>query len=407
MAEESKRAQRPPSRGKGEGTIYRDSRGLWTAVIELPSHNGKDRRRKYIRAKTKPELLARFEKAKQELSLRGDLPTNTLTVQQWFTYWLEEVAAKRVRPGTFNGYKSVVNGHIVPALGPGTKLDKITAAAVRRVHQSAFSVNRSSTYALNAHRVMSASLEVAVREGRIFRNPAKLVEPPLRAVTDLDVLTKEEVVRFVEYARSQPGGTRWLVSILTGARRGEVIGLEWDRVGDVLDLSWQLQRLKRDDQGRPIAPADFEWRHIRGGLYWTRPKSRAGWRIIPLVGPLRKYLEEHRAETPDNPWGLVFTEDGRPRDPDRDTKAWNLFVEGVFPGRNVRLHDLRHTAVDMLYEAGVPEDLMMEIVGHSTRTMTRAYKTRGNIDRLKIAMASLGELVTPPSTERMREIGAS
>ncbi|RUQ06719.1 hypothetical protein D8M34_06780 [Microbacterium sp. HSID17254] len=409
MAEDSKRTQRAPSRGKGEGAVFQDSRGLWTAVLELPSQDGKTRRRKYIRAKSKPDLMVKFAKARRELEDRGDLDTNVLTVEQWFTYWLEQVAAKRVRPATLNGYKSVVKAHIVPGLRPGTKLDKITAATIRRVHASALNANGSSTYALNAHRIMSASFEVAVREGRLFRNPAKLVEAPRRAVTSLDVLTKDEVREFIARARATPGGTRWIVSVLTGARRGEVIGLERDRVGDVLDLSWQLQRLPGARDGNLVAPADFEYRHIRGGLYWTRPKSKAGWRIIPLVEPLRTYLLEHLESEPENPWGLVFTEHGRPRDPDRDTKAWNRFVEDIFPGRNVRLHDLRHTAVDMLYEAGVPEDLMIEIVGHSTRTMTRAYKTRGNIDRLRIAMSSFGELVTPPADgpARMLETGGS
>ncbi|MEW2010329.1 site-specific integrase [Microbacterium sp. NPDC078814] len=409
MAEDSKRTQRAPSRGKGEGAVFQDSRGLWTAVLELPSQDGKTRRRKYIRAKSKPDLMVKFAKARRELEDRGDLDTNVLTVEQWFTYWLEQVAAKRVRPATLNGYKSVVKAHIIPGLRPGTKLDKITAATIRRVHASALNANGSSTYALNAHRIMSASFEVAVREGRLFRNPAKLVEAPRRAVTSLDVLTKEEVREFIARARATPGGTRWIVSVLTGARRGEVIGLERDRVGDVLDLSWQLQRLPGARDGNLVAPADFEYRHIRGGLYWTRPKSKAGWRIIPLVEPLRTYLLEHLESEPENPWGLVFTEDGRPRDPDRDTKAWNRFVEDIFPGRNVRLHDLRHTAVDMLYEAGVPEDLMIEIVGHSTRTMTRAYKTRGNIDRLRIAMSSFGELVTPPADgpARTLETGGS
>lgn len=409
MAEDSKRTQRAPSRGKGEGAVFQDSRGLWTAVLELPSQDGKTRRRKYIRAKSKPDLMVKFAKARRELEDRGDLDTNVLTVEQWFTYWLEQVAAKRVRPATLNGYKSVVKAHIIPGLRPGTKLDKITAATIRRVHASALNANGSSTYALNAHRIMSASFEVAVREGRLFRNPAKLVEAPRRAVTSLDVLTKDEVREFIARARATPGGTRWIVSVLTGARRGEVIGLERDRVGDVLDLSWQLQRLPGARDGSLVAPADFEYRHIRGGLYWTRPKSKAGWRIIPLVEPLRTYLLEHLESEPENPWGLVFTEDGRPRDPDRDTKAWNRFVEDIFPGRNVRLHDLRHTAVDMLYEAGVPEDLMIEIVGHSTRTMTRAYKTRGNIDRLRIAMSSFGELVTPPADgpARTLETGGS
>jgi len=381
-----------------DDALKKDGRGYYTYVIELPpawTPEGKRlRRRKVIRGKDRAAVRRKAVKAENELLERGDLTTDSLRTGQWFDMWLTRVEGE-VRPTTYNGYKSVVKNHIVPGLGPTTLLDKITGDTIRRVYAKMAAAGKSSTYLLNAHRVMSTSFEDAVREGRLYRNPVKLVKAPRAAVLTLDVLSTEESIQLLEHVSTLDDGARWATGLLTGARRGEVIGLELERVGSVLDLSWQLQRLRRAKNGKPIAPADYEYRHIKGGLYWTRPKSNAGWRIVPLVDPLRSILERHIARMEPNEHGLLFTENGRPRDPDRDTKAWNELLATVFPGRNVRLHDLRHAAVDLLYEAGVPEDLIQEIVGHSTRAMSRAYKSKGNHDRLTAAMKQMAALVAP------------
>lgn len=381
-----------------DDALKKDGRGYYTYVIELPptwTPEGKRvRRRKVIRGKDRAAVRRKAVKAENELLESGDLSTEGLKVSQWFELWLTRIE-REVRPTTYNGYKSVVKNHIVPGLGPTTLMDKINGDTIRRVYAKMSAAGKSSTYLLNAHRVMSTSFEDAVREGRLYRNPAKLVKAPRVASVTLDVLDTEEAVRLLEYVSTMDDGARWATGLLTGARRGEVIGLELDRVGSMLDLSWQLQRLRRAKNGNPIAPADYEYRHIKGGLYWTRPKSNAGWRVVPLVDPLKSILERHIASSEPNEFGLLFTENGRPRDPDRDTKAWNTLLATVFPGRNVRLHDLRHAAVDLLYTAAVPEDLIQEIVGHSTRTMSRAYKSKGNQDRLTAAMKQMAALVTP------------
>lgn len=62
-------------------------------------------------------------------------------------------------------------------------------------------------------------------------------------------------------------------------------------------------------------------------------------------------------------------------------------------GKHVRLHDLRHTTVDLLYEAHVPEDLIIDIVGHSTRMQSRSYKVRRSDPRLTSAMEALSGLL--------------
>jgi integrase len=393
-------------RGKGEGSVFKDSRGLWNGSIELPPLNG-ERRRKIIRRKDKKELLSELAKAKAELERRGDLPTKNMTAEQWFTYWVEQVAAKEVRPNTLDGYRRSVHNHIIPAIG-NVKLDKITATHIRRVHDGILAKGLSSTTALLAHRIMTVSFKIAVREGRIGRNPAELTAAPRKARPALQALDLPDALKLLESASHDlQRGALWATAVLSGARRGELLGLEADRVTDVLDLSWQLVRLKKTDvDGKPDVPADYEYRHIKGGLYLTRPKSSKSWRIIPLFGPLKLILEKYMAAMPENEWGLLFTNNGNPISPDQASRDWRTDLAAYGITKDARLHDARHSTVDLLYEAGLPEDIIQDIVGHSTRATTRGYRSPQNRKRLNAAMEQFAALFTHPGQERTREIGA-
>ncbi|GLU88887.1 site-specific integrase [Agromyces sp. NBRC 114283] len=367
--------------------------GYFIGRIELPTTAAGARRRREFRSKDWGKFLGKAKSLYSQFRDSGDLATSSPTVRDWMTAWLDDIAAKRVRPKTLAGYRSVVNKQIIEAIG-NVRLEKLTPAHVRRVHDHITGNGGSSTYALNAHRILSKALEDAIREGKLYRNPATMLDAPRKARRRLEAFTVDEAVAIVkrcapafENEPYDPEPARWATYLLTGARRGEILGLEWDRVGDELDLSWQLQRI-RDVAN---APADFEYREIGNGLYWTRPKSLAGWRMIPLVDPLAYILNEHRKRSSPNPWGLVFANKGKPIDPDTETKRWPTAREAMGVEKGVRLHDLRHTTVDLLYEAGVAEDIIMEIVGHSVRTVTRGYKSRGNQVRRVEAMRQLSQ----------------
>lgn len=388
------------TRGKGEGAIFQRNppHGLWVARIELPSAPGK-RRRKEITAKTKDLLLQKLAEPRKQFYIHGDLPSASQSLETWLTYWLDNVAVKRVRPNTFAGYRSVINRQIIPSIGK-IRLDKMKPAHIRRLHDDVLATGATSTYALNAHRILAKALTDAQSEGLMMTNPAKLTDAPRKDRPDLNALTVAEAIAVIRWTVPELDGesetynhdpVRWATYLLTGMRRGELLGLEVDRITDVIDLSWQLQRIT--DVSR--APRDYEYREIVNGLYWTRPKSSAGWRIIPLVDPLKTILERHLERAEPNPYGLVFTKGGLPIDPDTESSAWPAWLTAsqISP-KKVRLHDLRHTTVDLLLEAGVPEDVVMEIVGHSVRTVTRGYKSRTNLVRRTEAMKQLSALLT-------------
>lgn len=404
----ARRAEAKRRRPKGEGGLYQRADGMWCVALELPSTDGK-RRRKVICRKDKGAVVSELRAAKKELEKLGDLQTSSITLNDWAKTWLERIAPKDIKPRTLAGYRTVINGYILPTLGK-KPLGKITAQDVRRLHETmaatpkdpklrdakdlpADTVMLSSTYILLAHNALSVMINAATQEGHLSNNPCDVVSRPRKRKLEQQALTLKQAIELLRHVLNRENGALWACSLLTGARRGEVIGLEWDRVTDVLDLSWQLQRITNIKD----VPDDFEYRQVKSTLYLTRPKSSSGWRIIPLVEPLKSILELHRqtAPTGDDGFNLVFREGNKPWDPDRVTKAWKALMKETGLPEDVVLHGARHGVVDLLYSAGVPEDLIQSIVGHSTRAMTRSYRTRVDVDRARAGMEKLSALLQP------------
>lgn len=398
----------PKRRDKGSGSLFFDaSKGAWVGRIELPP-GPKGRRQKVVQRKSKADLIKELTRLRKTLEANGDIPSDNLTVTGWCDYWVREIGVKTRRPKTIASYRSILDGWVKPVAGK-VRLDQISPATIRKVLTAMDAAGKSSTYQRNAHSVMAAVFADAEREQRIPRNPVELVIAPRKAVTHLEALTPLEATNLLTTFGDSPDAYLWATYLLTGARRGEILGLEWDRVTDELDLSWQLQRIgythgcdskcgnrMPDDcpQRYVSFPAGFEHRQIEGGLYWTRPKSRAGTRIVPLVEPLAGILARWRAIAPTNPWGLVFTRTSQsdtqlPLDPDYISRLWPEVLEAAGVKKELRLHDIRHTTVDLLSAAGVPDDVIGEIVGHSSALMTRQYKSKGNRATLTKAMQQL------------------
>lgn len=331
-----------------------------------------------------------------------------MTLETWSEHWLAE-RAKKLAPNTVNGYRVAFRDYINPLLGK-RKLDKLTPQDIKHLHDVIQETPKdkalrslsdppegteylSSTYALLVHNALSGSLKMAVREGKLSRNVCELVDKPSKRHTTEEVLTLEEAIKLIGYLTTHPDGALWTTYLLTGARRGEIIGLEVDRVmEDHLDLSWQTQRIT----DRESAPKDHEYRHIGKSLYLARPKSKAGWRTPPLVPELAELL---RREIGDRKDGLVFLRDGEPWDPADASKEWKVILADAGVNEKVKLHGARHTAVGLLYELGVSEATIMQIVGHSTVSVTRRYGQAGNKRAMQDAIAKLSTALSGRAIE--------
>jgi len=427
-------------RATGEPKPYQRADGMWRVALELPSPDG-SRRRKYFVAKTEGALKLKLKEAKRDLLKNGDLSTASVTVATWMNLWFNAISLKKIAPRTASAYRSQINNYVIPSIGK-IRLDKLTAAHIYRVADYITTKPKdpadpskgflSSTTANNTYRMLRVALTYAEREGRITKNPAMLADAPRKAAANLAVLTAVDGVKVLDSVSRDRMGSRWATALLTGARQGEVIGLELDRVTDVLDLSWQLQRItwehgcggtcgrKRgtDCPKQKIThPADWMYRRLGdSGLCLTRPKSAAGWRIIPLVEPLKTIIERRIAvaATEPNPYGLVWTADpkfnkggakgtvriaqpldGSPIDPSRDNLAWHAVLAraGI---DSVPLHAARHTTASLLLAANVPETIVTSILGHSSFAVSRSYMT---VDRKQLGIALTAISALMPLTQ--------
>lgn len=181
-----------------------------------------------------------------------------------------------------------------------------------------------------------------------------------------------------------------------------------------MTVAWQLQRLKFDygcgekakDGSWPcgkrrggncpdrhlVIPPHHEVKHIEGGLYLTRPKSRAGWRPVPIAPILREVLTRFLAANPPSKDGLIFHRpDGKPLDPSDDNEMWHhaLAKAGLDP---VPLHSARHTTATLLQSLGVPDLVRVRIMGHSSVSTTDIYTHISDPEIIE-AMNRLGGLI--------------
>jgi integrase len=387
-------------RSPGEGGLYQQARKkLWVGTVDIPSLDGK-RRTKRVYSKTKSGAAAKLRKLRADVAA-GSMPvTGRTTVAQWLQMWLTTTQRPRVRPSTYRWYKETVEGHIVPQIG-AQRLDRLTAQHVRQMIANIPSTRNRQ----RAHQTLRMALKQAVNEGMIGRNPAALVDRPRHLPKARTALSADIATRLLQTAldmdRNEDApqlASRWFMGLLLGARRGELLGLEWDRVDldeGVAELSWQLQQLGKvhgcyDDEAFPtcgrVRPGfcpqarwafepDFEYRECYKSLVWTRPKTKAGQRIVPLEWPLLPMLQAHvtRSGVLQNPHNLVWHwPDGRPISPREDHDLWHALLKAAGL-QAVPLHTLRHTAATLMQADRVPDEVRMQIMGQSSYAAQAAY----------------------------------
>lgn len=416
----------------GEGSIRQASDGKWHVWVTVGHKPDGTVDRRHIVRPTRSEAAA----AKKKLEAARDsgrLPVagRKPTVAAWLRTWLE---TSRItwEPATFSWYESHARVHCIPRLGK-FQLDRITADDVSKAYAAMEQDGVGPATIRAASKTLAGAFSEAVARGLmpvspIGKGPSKARAPRYEAA-EIQPLTQAEARKLITAAAHTRNGAAFILALSLGLRRGEVIGLRWQdlsMIDGTLRVRTSLSRHKwrhgcddphlcgekrhkvrackpgcgRHRQCPPPCPPDCT-RHASacpkragGGLVLGSPKSRAGKRLLPLVGPLRGYLEgQLRAqylerETAMDQWrdnDLVFaTEFGEPIDPRRHTADWHklLATAGV---REARLHDARHTSATLMLVQGVDARTVMDLFGWSTVAMVHRYQHV--VDELKTAAA--------------------
>ena len=349
---------------QGESTIHQDADGRWHGYVSMGVKENGVRDRRHASGSTRAAVVAKVRQleGKRDAGTAG-ASGKAPTTGAWLEHWLDTIAARRVRPSTLTRYRQLVANQIVPGIGHH-RLDRLQPEHVEKLYGDLLAKGLAPATVLQAHRVLSRALKVALQRGKIARNVCALVDSPTVDRAEVQPLSGVEARRVLAAAAGERNAARWSVALALGLRQGEALGLPWDAL-DLEAGSLTVRQALQRQKGQ--------------GLVIVAPKSRAGRRTIALPTQLRDALRQHRvaqlaermAAGPE--WedhGLVFAQpNGRPLDPRSDHRAWRALLAAA-EVRGARLHDARHTAATLLLQQGVPARVVMEILGHSQITLT-------------------------------------
>jgi integrase len=128
----------------------------------------------------------------------------------------------------------------------------------------------STRSVIYAHRILSNALGDAVRWGLIMRNPATLVSPPRLVTPEMKVWSAEDARRFLDAVSDDRLYAMWMLFVMTGMRRGEVLGLRWQDVDlaagriavrqTLVEVAYEAPLLRAEDEAL-ASHGEHRWRH--------------------------------------------------------------------------------------------------------------------------------------------------
>jgi integrase len=401
------------ARANGEGSIF-PYRNSYAAYVWVTQPDG-TRRRKWIYGKTREEVHDKWLKLHAQAK-RGPVKTSTPSLKDYLADWLREVIRPpEYAPLTCATYETLTRLYIVPGLGK-KRLDKLTVRDVRtwlnvlrvtcqccaqgkdarrpqakqrccaKGKQHCCNKLASDRTIRDAWIVLCSALTNAVTEELIPRNVAGVLHVSKPRRRNVKPWTVDEARRFLESAKrdSDPLYAAYVLILVLGLRKGEVLGLQWTSVNldaAELDISWQIQRVRRQ-------------------LLHRQTKTEASDATLPLpemcVSALRmrqKSQAEQRT-TAGDAWdetGLVITSSaGTPFEPRNFNRRFETRCRkaGV---RCITVHATRKTCATLLAALDVHPRVAMRILRHAQIEVTMDVYTDVSDEQTLQALKRLGE----------------
>ena len=367
-------------RGHGEGSIYLRKDGRWAASITLEG-----RKRKTFYGKTRKDVQEQLKVALRDQQQGALIASPRQTVQQFFTYWLEDVHKPAIRIRTYKRYEAELRLHVFPALGHH-QLSKLSPQHIQVFYSHLVKEGYAPSSIKVIHTSLHKGLSHAVRVGLLPRNVCDVVSVPRAEKREVNALTLEQVQRLLQTAKGHRVEALFVLALVTGMRRGELLGLKWSDVNfaeGVVSVRRSLVELKGE------------------GIIESEPKTLKGHRSILLPAFALAVLKEHQIRQTgmcqrSPQWqdrDFVFcTSHGTP------FAAANLrtMFKGVLKKAglpDIRFHDLRHSVATLLLSIGTHPKVVQELLGHGQISMTMDIYSHVLPTMQKDVMVKLNDLL--------------
>ncbi|PEL07789.1 tyrosine-type recombinase/integrase [Bacillus sp. AFS017336] len=327
--------------------------------------------------KEKELVEEEFLKFKREV-LSGEFiapsRNSKMTFAKFTTEWWEKVAVKEYKQKTLNRQRNILDTRLIKEFGH-MYLDEITYGKIEdflhNLEKDGARLDRKTGGLSSGQRksildTLKSIFKYAAKRKLIKDNPIKDLSVKLDESKSIEPYNKEEIERLLTALQDEP--TRWkvynMLAILSGARRGELLGLEWKHIDWEKGTIFIENNLVDTKNGEPVI---------------TTPKSKSGIRPVllsePMIELLKQYREEQKREQLLYEWNggdyrFIFChEDGKAIYHDTPSKWFKRFLQR-HNLRFIRLHDLRHLNGTLQNEQGVDMKTIQKRLGHSKISTT-------------------------------------
>jgi integrase len=402
----------------GDGSVFPYRNGF-AGYAWVNTTDGR-RIRRWVYGKTREEVHAKWIELTRQAQHVTVIPPTAPKLGDYLQRWLRDVVQANLAPLTYATYETLVRLYITPGIG-NIRIDRLRARELQTwlnslAHQcqccaqgkdaarAARTPSRARCCAIgqccqqvpsprtirDIRTVLRSALTAAMNEEVIDKNVATLVKTPRVRRRKVEAWTSEEARRFLESAHAAGDSlyAMWVLILVLGLRKGEVLGLAWTDVDldkQELSIARQLQRVHRE-------------------LLLRDTKTDASDATLPLPDLCARALTERRMQqaaerdAAEEAWrgggadlGLVFTgEWGAPVDPRTVNRrlAARCKASGVRP---LRVHDARKTCATLLVDLDVHPRVIMRILRHADLAVTMEIYAHASSNSTREALRRLGE----------------
>lgn len=367
-------------RKNGEGTVRLRKDGRWEGRVVIGYDENGLPKTKNVLAKTKGECVEKLKALKDTVApavlskVRADMPFG-----EWLEYWYETYSKPNIRPGTQKIYELHIRLYILPRLGC-IPLNKLTSNDIQqmctwikteaRMDQENGESGLADSQVRNCYNLCSRSLEKAVADHLIARNPAQGCKLPPVKPKEMRILSREDMQKVLIQAKEENYYELFLLEFATGLRLGELVALQWD------DINLMTGELRINKQANTIGSQ----------LVISEPKTKAAVRTLILPPSVRKVLAEYKTRV-NSRWLFPSPKkDDLPILPHVASQRLRRILNhaGCEP---IRFHDLRHTFATNALAHGMDIKTLSTILGHvSSATTLNTYSHVTDEMRQKAAM---------------------
>ena len=354
-------------RKHGEGSVFQRKDGRWEGRVVVGYGDNGYPKTKSVTAKTQGECKEKLQALKEQCGRTTDRLKPDMPFGDWIDFWYQNFSKPKIRPTTQECYENRIYNHIIPEIGkiPLNKLSqndlqqfyaRLKKGGRRRLTEF-YGEGLSDRMVRSCHTTCHTALEKAVSEGLITRNPSIGCKLPPKKSREMQVLTQDEVRRFLTQAKEEGYYEIFLLELTTGMRRGEILGLQWKDVNlHTGELHIRRQVVKKGAK-----------------TLISKPKTKSSIRTLMLPIDMVEILAEHK-KTATCEW--VFpspVKEGEPRNPASIYGKFQKILERSHC-KKIRFHDLRHTFATMALENGMDIKTLSAMIGHiSSETTLNIY----------------------------------